>query len=104
LRYYTVGEETWKTTNTWPLPTQNRTKLFLNADNSLNPQIEKEGVLKYKIDYTASSGNTSRWNSVTQLFMNGPTNYANRAEEDKNYYPSPLHHSIMLPKLPDIRG
>lgn len=83
LRYFTVGEETWKTTNIWPLPTQNRTKLFLNADNSLTPQIEKEGVLKYKIDYTASSGNTSRWNSVTQLFMNGPTNYANRAEEDK---------------------
>ncbi|MBX2903696.1 MAG: CocE/NonD family hydrolase [Chitinophagales bacterium] len=83
LRYYTIGEETWKTSDTWPLVTQQRTKFFLNADQSLTPQLQKEGVLNYKVDYTANSGNTSRWNSVTQLFMNGPTNYANRAEEDK---------------------
>lgn len=83
LYYYTIGEETWKSTNEWPLANQQQTLLFLNSDNSLHKNILKEGEVKYKVDYSANSGNTSRWNSVTQLFMNGPTNYSNRMEEDK---------------------
>lgn len=83
LRYYTMGEETWKSSEVWPLANQKRVKLFFNADHTLSSEIKKEGILNYEVDYTASSGNTSRWNSITQLFMNGPTNYADRAEEDK---------------------
>jgi putative CocE/NonD family hydrolase len=83
LRYYTMGEETWKTSDVWPLPHQKRIPFFLNADYTLSSKIQKEGMLTYQVDYSASSGNTSRWNSVTQLFMNGPTHYADRAEEDK---------------------
>jgi putative CocE/NonD family hydrolase len=83
--YYTVGEEAWKTSNTWPLKNQKQLNLYLSADKSMQPtpSATQAGSIDYKVDYTATSGNTSRWNSVTALYMHGPTNYADRGEEDK---------------------
>ncbi|MCS6819297.1 MAG: CocE/NonD family hydrolase, partial [Chitinophagales bacterium] len=83
LRYYTIGEETWKTTDEWPLSNQVRKRFYLNCDKTLSNYVRSEGKIEYKVDYTACSGVTSRWNSITQLYMNGPTDYGDRAEENK---------------------
>lgn len=85
LTYYTVGAEDWNTANTWPVRSITETKFYLSSDNSISTSTAqaKNGKLNYKIDYTATTGGTSRWNSVTGLYMHGPTNYSNRVEEDK---------------------
>ncbi|MBX2910180.1 MAG: CocE/NonD family hydrolase [Chitinophagales bacterium] len=95
LYYYTIGEETWKASNEWPIAKQEHTLFYLNIDSTLTPNIKKNGIVNYAVNYSASSGNTSRWNSITQLFMNGPTNYSNRMEEDKkliSFTTSPLQN------------
>lgn len=83
--YYTVGEELWKTSNSWPIKGAETQKLFFTTDNTLqaNAGNVASGDVNYKVDYTATTGKTTRWNSITTLFMNGPTSYSNRSEEDK---------------------
>ncbi len=85
VRYYTIGEEDWNTANQWPPKYQETKVYYLSADNGLRTDSNKveRGVLKYKIDYSASSGNTSRWNSLVPHTRNGNTHYADRREEDK---------------------
>lgn len=85
ITYYTVGAEDWNTANTWPVKSTENKQLFLSNDNTLSVSSmkAKSGKLNYKIDHTATTGGTSRWNSVTGLYMHGPTNYNNRAAEDK---------------------
>ena len=84
--YYTVGEESWETSNTWP-PRDTATKKFYFTTNktlSTSPvEMIYSGSVCYFLDSTTTSGSSSRWNSVTDLFMNGPTNYPDRREEDK---------------------
>ncbi len=83
--YFTVGEEKWKTSETWP-PGETKTSTFyLSADSSLlavQQQIS-DGNLQYKIDYNATTGPSARWNSLTDLYMHGPTDYPNRKAEDE---------------------
>lgn len=85
ITYYTVAAEEWNTANAWPVKNTTNTNLYLSADNSLKTTsaTSKADKVTYKIDYTATSGKTSRWNSVTTLYKNGLTNYALRNEEDK---------------------
>jgi putative CocE/NonD family hydrolase len=84
--YYTVGEESWETSNSWPPRDTAPKKLYLSSDKSLTPysiQTIHSGAISYDIDYTATSGLTSRWNSVTDLYKHGHTDYPDRREEDK---------------------
>ncbi|MCW3125398.1 MAG: hypothetical protein JWO03_1056 [Bacteroidetes bacterium] len=83
--YYTVGEETWQSSNSWPPKSNTAETIYLSADKSLTTTKDKitAGEVKYNVDYTASSDSTSRWNSVTELYKHGPTNYADRRNEDK---------------------
>lgn len=83
--YYTVGEEKWKSTNVWPPYTQQVEPYFLTSTGKLrkDSDLTKEGKLSYEVDSTAISGNTSRWNSLTALYQNGPTHYDDRAEQSK---------------------
>ena len=84
--YYTVGEESWETANTWPPRDTASKKFYLSSDHtltSLSAQTIHSGTVSYAIDTTASTGPTSRWNSVTDLYKHGHTNYPDRREEDK---------------------
>lgn len=84
--YYTIGEEAWQTSNTWPPRDTQTTKFYLSTDSKLGmtpAETIHSGALSYNIDYTASSGPSSRWNSVTDLYKHGHTNYLDRREEDK---------------------
>ncbi|MFN8287257.1 MAG: CocE/NonD family hydrolase [Chitinophagales bacterium] len=83
ITYYSVGKEKWERTNTWPPKEAEPTRLFLSAANTLEANASTQNSsLNYTVDYSATSGKTSRWNSVTTLYMNGPTHYADRRMED----------------------
>jgi uncharacterized protein len=84
FNYYTVGEEKWNTANTWPPADEPVEKFYLSADNALAKNLGalKPGSLNYQVDYTATSGKTAGWNSLTDSYMSGPTHYADRRAED----------------------
>lgn len=82
IKYYTFGDGTWKTTDTWPVKDFDIKTLYLSKNNSLKETkpVEDEGVDVYKVDLTATTGNSNRW--MTNL-GGGKIFYPNRAEEDK---------------------
>jgi putative CocE/NonD family hydrolase len=82
VNYFTVAEEKWNATVSWPHPQEEKMKLYLSADRKLvnTPTMAQQGTLDYKINYHITSGNCSRYNSVTGLYRNGPTHYADRKE------------------------
>lgn len=83
--YFTVGEEKWKSTNTWPPENVVETNYYLSADTSLyvNDKSIENGNIKYNIDYSHTTGNSSKWNSVTALYKNGPTRYEEREKQSE---------------------
>lgn len=83
INYFTVGEEEWKSSESWPpLPEHASVTYYFSADKKLvtDSATLQKGTVEYIIDYTATSGNSSRWNSQTPTYKNGPTNYPDRTE------------------------
>jgi putative CocE/NonD family hydrolase len=107
--FYTIGEETWETANAWPPKDVQAQKMYLSTDRSLSakaPEIIHSGAVSYNIDYTASSGLTSRWNSVTDLYKHGHSNYADRREEDKkllSFTSGPITEATQISGHPVLR-
>jgi putative CocE/NonD family hydrolase len=92
LRYYTVGENAWKTTLVWPPRGQVMQRWYLQANNALaqtGPPAEA-GFDEYAVDFEAGTGTTSRW--ATQL-GGGDVYYGDRTEADRQlltYTSAPL--------------
>jgi len=92
LDYFTLGENRWKTTRTWPLPETRWQSLFFAADFRLssNSPFETTGSDKHKVDPETTTGTQNRWH--TQIGRK-PVIYTNRAEQDKallSYTSAPL--------------
>ncbi|MHA1274324.1 MAG: CocE/NonD family hydrolase [Promethearchaeota archaeon] len=89
LYYYTMGEEKWKKTNSWPLKNQILEKWYFSENNLLLKSKPKNESGKdiYTINYSASTGLRNRWYTLLSL----PVNYPNRNLEDKKLlvYTSP---------------
>ena len=83
--YYSIGEESWKTSNTWPPKNERAVKMYFSANKEMVSTASKSqgGLLSYAVDYSATTGLTSRWNSVTDLYRHGHTNYSDRRKEDE---------------------
>jgi putative CocE/NonD family hydrolase len=65
LHYYTMGEERWKTTHTWPPTGMHRQRWHLSSGRALSVGIpEEEGQDHYEVDFQASSGPANRWWSL----------------------------------------
>jgi putative CocE/NonD family hydrolase len=81
LIYYTMGEERWKTTTTWPIPGTEMQRWYLDAGNALHTSQPSAatGADTYRVDYLATSGTTNRW--ATQF--NGGDVVYDRATQDK---------------------
>lgn len=82
LFYYTMGEEKWKATSTWP-PSGSSTKRFYFQDgNALGSEkpTGKSGEDAYRVDYSASTGQQNRW--WTEM-GGGPVVYPDREEQDQ---------------------
>ncbi len=90
LVYYTMGEEKWKTTNTWPPEGSTTLRWYLSEDNTLSqsPPKTKSGEDNYTVDFDATTGKTNRWHT---LLGRTAVIYPDRAEEDRKLltYTSP---------------
>ncbi len=83
--YFSIGDETWKNSAVWPPKDEHMVKMYFSANKDAVSSLSKiqGGSLNYTVDYTASSGPTTRWNSLTDLYMHGPSNYPDRRVEDE---------------------
>jgi len=93
--YYTVGEERWKTTTTWPVAGSRHERWYLNADHALTLATPGGSDSDdYKVDFDATTGTQNRW--YTQM-GGGDVIYPDRAESDRRlltYTSAPLERDM----------
>jgi putative CocE/NonD family hydrolase len=104
IQYYTMGEGKWKTTKTWPPEGLQMARLYFDQLNMLSaaPPSVSSGSDSYTVDFTASSGNRTRWHTG---FGGGDVIYPDRAEEDKKllvYTGAPLESDLEITGTPAL--
>jgi putative CocE/NonD family hydrolase len=78
--YYTVGANTWNRTPTWPPAGVAPVRWYAGAKHVLSrDRPRRTGRDRYRIDFTATTGDHNRWHTQTG---GGDVYYANRAQED----------------------
>ena len=103
VRYYTMNEGQWRTTATWPPADMETRRWYLGASHSLTDSPpDSEGEDDYRVDASASSGNSTRW----QTNLTGDdVYYPDRAEEDARlltYTGAPLVADIRITGTPVV--
>lgn len=89
VQYYTVGEEKWHTTTSWPPANVINTLWYFGSDTMMH---FKDTLLESKIDvslkYNVGTGGGSRYNSQTTLYKyEKHTNYKKRKKQiDSLFY------------------
>ncbi len=104
LRYFTMGENAWKTTETWPPLGINHKILYLNDNHKLSDQRQKNksGADDYVVDYDVGTGPLTRWS--TQL-EGGDVYYSDRKDTDKSllvYDTAPLDQDTEITGTPVV--
>ena len=97
LKYYTMVEEQWKTTNVWPPDGVINQRWFLAENNNLTRAMptEQSGEDNYTVNFEAGTGEGTRW----QQDPSSEIIYANRAVEDKKlltYNSAPLKQDVEI--------
>jgi hypothetical protein len=79
--YYTIGEEKWKTTSTWPVAGTKMVRWYLDEGHTLSTQSPRtvSGEDAYPINFEATTGEKNRWHTQ----VGGQVFYPDRATEDK---------------------
>src|SRR6185436_3184224 len=79
--YFTVGEERWKVTKTWPVPGTTMVRWYLDDGNTLskNAPSASTGADTYNVNFDATTGEKNRWHTQ----VGGQVVYPDRAEEDR---------------------
>ncbi|HET6978345.1 MAG TPA: CocE/NonD family hydrolase [Pyrinomonadaceae bacterium] len=103
LFYFTIGEEQWKVTNTWPVAGTRMTPWYFSENNSLTTSVPsgKAGEDRYTINFDATTGAKNRWHTQ----VGGDVVYGNRAEEDKKlltYTSEPLESDVEITGHPIV--
>ncbi len=104
ITYYTLGEGAWKTTQTWPPAGFDSTRWYFGPDGALTtePPTAESGADEYTVDWTATTGDFTRWH--TPLFM-ADVIYPNRAEEGEKlltYTSPPLETDMEITGSPIV--
>lgn len=97
IYYYTMVEERWKKTETWPPTGCEMQSWYLSINNELttNPQEDPSGADDYTVNFNATTGKVSRWSAGLGYRIR----YPNRAKQDKillTYTSQPLVHDIEI--------
>lgn len=103
LYYYTMGAEEWKSTTVWPVPGTTIEPWYLDAGNLLTPAAStgSSGSDLYTVDFTATSGETTRWHTA----VSGAVRYPDRAGEDQKlltYTSAPLEEDLEITGYPVV--
>ncbi|MBW1809562.1 MAG: CocE/NonD family hydrolase [Deltaproteobacteria bacterium] len=106
VHYYTMGEERWKSADSWPPLGGTTQTLFLAGQGRLQTKAptNTQGRDSYQVDFSASSGPHSRWRSLVNLEKR-PVGYFDRAEADAKlllYTSSPLSESLEVTGHPTV--
>lgn len=99
VRYFTMGEERWKSADRWPPPAQ-RMVLYLRDGHLLaaEPPSDASASETLKVDYSATSGKSSRWNSYFNV-AGVRIGYPDRATQDRKlvvYDSHPLERDVEI--------
>lgn len=103
LFYFTVGEERWKVTNTWPVAGTQTMRWFFNENNLLSTREPdaKSTEDRYTINFEATTGEKNRWHTQ----VGGDVVYLDRSDEDKKlltYTSEPLEADIEITGHPIV--
>lgn len=77
--YYTLGEDKWKKTATWPVAGTAARRFYLSAEKSLSSAKPATGTDRYPVDFDVTTGTNNRW--YTQL-GGGDVVYPERSAQD----------------------
>jgi putative CocE/NonD family hydrolase len=103
LRYFTMGENLWKTTSTWPIPGTVTETLFLGENSSLvaSAPTAAEAADSYQVDFEARSAIEPRW--LGPLYAD--TWYSDRITRDQKllvYQSAPLSEEMEVTGYPVV--
>jgi uncharacterized protein len=104
LIYYTMAEETWKTTRSWPPSDTRIQRWYLTAHHALSqkqPQVSSSAMDRYRIDFDANTGLYNRWHTQTGQAVN----YSDRAQADRHlltYTSPPLSEDLEITGNPVV--
>jgi predicted acyl esterase len=103
LFYFTIGEERWKATDTWPIAGTQTTRWYFNENNSLTTKApdSKSTEDRYAINFEATTGAKNRWHTQ----VGGEVVYPDRVEEDKKlltYTSAPLEADVEITGHPIV--
>ena len=101
ITYYTLRANRWNTTEAWPPPEVHPLTFYLRRDQRLNigQPDEGEGSDRYRVDLTAATGYTSRWDLGLDIA------YPDRHRADRKllcYTSRPLERDIEVTGAPEI--
>jgi len=104
IRYYTMGESRWKSTELWPPAGIELQPYWFAGDELLapTPPSDEGSTDEYRVDFSATTGDLNRWN--TQL-GGDPVVYPNRtAEAEKllTYTTEPLDAAVEITGNPIV--
>ncbi len=97
--YYTLGAETWKQSNTFPLSDTEMQTWYFRSDNVLSREAPTadSGADTYVIDFDATTGTHNRWHTG----LARPVIYQDRASADRRLL---TYTSAALPRDIEITG
>jgi putative CocE/NonD family hydrolase len=104
ITYYTLGEGAWKTSETWPPEGFTPQQWYFGADGTLSGDapVDEAGTDEYTVDWTATTGDATRWH--TGLMRNDVV-YPDRAKEDEKlltYTSAPMEADVEITGNPII--
>lgn len=103
VRFQVLNGGGWRTSGTWP-PKATGTRFYLAADHALMQNAPAgEGADTYDVDFTASTGPFSRYQSAVDLSR---TRYPDRAVQDRKlltYTSPPLRDDIVMAGNPVVK-
>lgn len=103
IHYYVLGAGQFRTTASWPPAGVRRTRwLFTDGGGLAAGRAAKAGEDRYDVDFTASTGNATRW--TTQI--GAPAAYPDRRDADSkllSYTSAPFARDMELVGTPAIR-
>jgi putative CocE/NonD family hydrolase len=101
VRYYTLGEEAWKSADSWPPPGTEPVIFYFGPGRSLVKEkpTSKQGQDNYPVDITAGTGKETRWNSM--VYMDKAGLQTDRTEQDKKLF---TYMTAPLPQAVEVTG
>lgn len=100
VRYFTIGEEVWKSADAWPPPGVETERWHFDENGTLTPDPPaRTGSDEYRVDPGVGTGRRSRWESLLGLLP--PAGYADRAEVDRRLL---VYRSAPLPGALEVTG